>query len=60
MKDRKIIQIPPKFQTLNQIRRNASKEYGLDYHEALEMSYENLKWQYDKLCKDYVNAMRGE
>ncbi len=30
------------YQTPQQLRRNADKEYGLDYEEALEMAYENV------------------
>jgi len=31
------------YQTPDQIRRNSEKQYGLDYEEALEMSYENIQ-----------------
>ena len=36
-------QISKQYQTPEQLRRNAEKEYGLDYAEALEMSYENIQ-----------------
>lgn len=31
------------YQTPEQLRKNSSKQYGLDYQEALEMAYENLQ-----------------
>ena len=31
-----------KYQTLNQLKRNSSKDWALAYDEALEMSYENI------------------
>jgi hypothetical protein len=31
------------YQTPDQLRRNSEKEYGLSYHESLEMAYENLQ-----------------
>ncbi len=30
-------------QTVEQLRRKSEKEYGLDFHEALEFSYENIQ-----------------
>lgn len=35
--------IAKSYQTPDQLRRSAEKEYGLDYTEALEMSYENIQ-----------------
>ncbi|WP_293913142.1 MULTISPECIES: hypothetical protein [unclassified Sphingobacterium] len=35
--------ISKSFQTTDQIRRNSEKDYGLDYVDALEMSYENIQ-----------------
>lgn len=31
------------FQTPSQLQRNSEKQYGLQYEEALEMSYENIQ-----------------
>lgn len=31
------------YMTPDQLRENCEKEYGLEYEEALEMSYENLQ-----------------
>ena len=31
------------YQTPAQIKRSAGKEYGLEYEESLEMSYENIQ-----------------
>lgn len=45
-------QISQEYQTPEQLRRNSSKQYGLDYEEALEMAYENIQ----QLAKD---ATRG-
>lgn len=33
------------YQTPDLIRRNAERDYGLRYAEALEMAYENLQWE---------------
>ena len=30
------------YQTVTQLQKNAGKDYGLDYTEALEMAYENV------------------
>lgn len=35
-------QLPTKFMTSGQIEKNCRRMYGLEYHEALEMSYDNL------------------
>ncbi len=31
------------YQTPDKLRKNSEKEYGLNYYEALEMSYENIQ-----------------
>ena len=31
------------YQRPDQLRRNAGKDYGLDYEETLEMAYENIQ-----------------
>ena len=35
--------ISKSYQTPNQLRRDSEGQYGLDYTEALEMSYENIQ-----------------
>ncbi|MGJ1352369.1 hypothetical protein ACR79P_08380 [Sphingobacterium spiritivorum] len=35
--------ISKSFQTPVQIRKNSEKDYGLDFVDALEMSYENIQ-----------------
>ncbi|HXE63262.1 MAG TPA: hypothetical protein VN519_06950 [Bryobacteraceae bacterium] len=31
------------YQTPDQLRKNAEKDYGIEYDEALEMAYENIQ-----------------
>jgi len=31
------------YQTPDQLRRRSEKDWGLEYHEALEMTFENLQ-----------------
>lgn len=31
------------YMTTEQLQRRAEKEYGVSYHEALEMSYDNIQ-----------------
>lgn len=33
------------YQTPDQLRRNAEKEFGVSGNEAIEMAYENLQWE---------------
>jgi hypothetical protein len=40
------------YQTPDQLRRTAEREYGLRYHEALEYAYENI-------LNDARQALRG-
>lgn len=35
--------ISKQYRTYESIKRSAGKDYGLDYTEALEMSYENIQ-----------------
>lgn len=35
--------IANEYQTPDQLRRNAERDFGLDYEEALEYSYENIQ-----------------
>lgn len=32
------------YQTPEQLRRHAERDYGCSYEEALEMAYENMLW----------------
>lgn len=38
-----LIRIAREYQSPSKIRRNASKQWGLEYMEALEYSYENIQ-----------------
>lgn len=40
------------YKSLNQLRRDSEKQYGLEYHEALEYAYENIQ-------QDAKNALKG-
>lgn len=33
------------YQTPDQLRRNSERDFGCRYHEALEMTYENLQME---------------
>lgn len=35
--------IAKEYQTPEKLRRNAERQYGLEYEEALEMAYENIQ-----------------
>ncbi len=37
--------IAKNYQTPDQLRRNSERDFGCNYHEALEMAYENLQWE---------------
>lgn len=37
------LKIITKYDKPDKIRKNAQKDYGLDYEEALEMAYENIQ-----------------
>lgn len=41
------------YMTSDQLKRRAEKMYGVSYHEALEMSYDNLQ-------AEAANATRGK
>ena len=47
-----LTRIAKSYQTPKQLRRSAEKEFGLDYQEALEMSYENMQ-------EDAKHAIKG-
>lgn len=47
-----LIRIAKGYQSTSQLRRNSEKQYGLDYDEALEMTYENIQ-------NDAANAVKG-
>lgn len=38
-----LIRISKEYQTSNQLRRNCEKQYGLDFEECIEMSYDNIQ-----------------
>ncbi len=38
-----LIRIAKEYQTPDQLRRNAERDYGLDAGEAIEMAYENIQ-----------------
>lgn len=42
-----------KYQTVEQLRRRADKDYGLSFEEALEYAYENV-------VLEAANAIRGK
>ena len=46
--------IAREYQTPDQLRKNSGKQYGLDYIEALEMSYENIQAE----AKSIITGMR--
>lgn len=35
--------IAKEYMTTEQLKRRAEKQYGVSYHEALEMSYDNIQ-----------------
>lgn len=39
------------YQTPDQLRRNAEKDYGVSYEEALELAYENLQEEAKRASK---------
>lgn len=39
------------YQTPDKLRKRADKQYGLDFEEALEMSYENIQEEAKKAVK---------
>lgn len=45
------------YQTPNQLRKNCKKQYGIDFDEAIEMSYENIQDEALKAIKGvrYLN-----
>lgn len=46
-----------RYQTPEQLKRNAEKEYGIDAAEAIEMSYENIQLE-AKVCKKGIRAIK--
>lgn len=38
-----LLSLSKDYQTPRQLRKSASQSYGLEYEEALEMSYENMQ-----------------
>lgn len=43
--------ISRKYYKSEQLKRNSEKEYGLNYEEALEMSYDNIQNEAHNACK---------
>lgn len=43
--------ISKEYQSPSQLRRGSEKQYGLEYEEALEMSYENIQSEAAFACK---------
>ena len=39
------------YQSPEQLRRNAEKQYGIDAEEAIEYAYENIMWDARKAIK---------
>lgn len=39
------------YQSPSQLRKDSEKDWGLDYEEALEMSYENIQAEASYSCK---------
>lgn len=39
-----LIKISKGYQTTNQLLKNCKRDYGLDYEEALEMTYDNIQF----------------
>jgi aminopeptidase N len=54
-----LIQIAKEYQTPVQLKRNSGKQYGLDYEEVLEMSYENIQDE-AKLASKGVKALKTD
>lgn len=46
------------FQSLEEIRNGSKLEYGLDYEEALEMSYENMQEE-AKIAMERLKKLNG-
>lgn len=42
-----------RYMTTEQLQRRAEKEYGVSYHEALEMAYDNIQ-------AEAADAIRGK
>ena len=40
------------YQSPAQLRKNSNKDWGLDYEESLEMSYENMQSEAKVGCKN--------
>lgn len=38
-----LILIGREYRTPEYLRKNAERDYGIDYHQALEMAYENIQ-----------------
>jgi hypothetical protein len=43
--------IAKNYQTSEQLRRTAEKDYGLDAEEAIEYAYDNVRWDAERAIK---------
>lgn len=43
--------IAKNYQSIEHLRRNAEKQYGLDAEEAIEYAYENIIWDAQRAIK---------
>lgn len=48
-------EIANQFETPEQLRMSSEKKYGLDYEEAIEMSYENIL----NTARDAIKGIRS-
>lgn len=46
--------IAKQYQSPQELKRNSEKQFGLDYEEALEMSYENIQM----VAKEAIKGVR--
>lgn len=51
--------ISKSYATPDRLRRNAARGYGLDYEEALEMSYENIQSEAKQAIKGKKRPAEG-
>ena len=54
-----LIRISKEYQTSNQLRRNCEKQYGLDFEECIEMSYDNIQSDAGAIVKG-IKGIPGE
>lgn len=49
-----------KYMTVEQLRKNSMKHYGLTFEEALEMAYENIIFEAENAIKGRRRPIRRE